>query len=480
LESLFPMPSSRPVLLVILFALFGPIASVAPQPASAPADSTRLVVPPLLLRPTDDGVTINVVFEGDPERIGLELRKAGEEGAWAPGGPPTSRGPDVLEWRLTGLGAATRYHYRVHTGGDERSGARGSFVTRRPPGQPFTFALITDPHILVRDFTEQELRASPLPSAVVKRYRTEAHARWTLRMYRAYGHAILPRVSRLVLQDGPDFVINLGDIIDLHGFGFNIPVPEPRWAKKGFLDYRRLLGPLGARAPHFWVIGNWDGEKGHFTEEERRRSRGPRLRYLPNPGSDTYRAGGSANQDYYAFQWGDAFFIVLNVISYTPTEHLLDRKKDPGRPDDYTLGKEQLSWLEKTLAGATARWKFICIHHPVGGSGGDARNSAYGRGGGRAARVGEQARVHALMRQHGVRAFFYGHDHVFTDLVVDGVHYTLPGSAGAPWKFTARETGYERYWPESGYARVQVSSKRVVVTFISSEKQVLYRFFMKG
>jgi predicted phosphodiesterase len=423
-------------------------------------------------------VTVNVVFEGDADGFALDLRRAGDEEAWASGGEPTPLGPDVLEWTLTGLESATRYRYRIRIAGTPA--ARGSFVTRRPPGQPFTFALITDPHILVRDFTEEELRASPLPDSVVKRYTTEENARWTLRMYRSYGHAMLPRVARLVLQDGPDFVINLGDVIDLHGFGFNIPVPEPRWAKKGFLDYRRLIGPLGSRVPHFWVLGNWDGEKGHFTEEERRRSRGSRLRYLPNPVSDTYPQGGSSNQDYYAFHWGDALFVVLNVVSYTPTEHLLDRKKNPGRPDDYTLGPDQLAWLEKTLAGSTAAWKFICIHHPVGGRGGDARNSAYGRGGGRAARVGEQARVHALMRKHGVQAFFYGHDHVFTDMVVDGVHYSLPGSAGAPWKFTTRETGYERYWPESGYARVQVGPERVVVSFISAEKQVLHRFLIRG
>ena len=45
--------------------------------------------------------------------------------------------------------------------------------------------------------------------------------------------------------------------------------------------------------------------------------------------------------------------------------------------------------------------------------------------------------------RHGVQIFFYAHDHVFTDMVVDGIHYTLPGSAGAPWKFAESETGYK-------------------------------------
>jgi hypothetical protein len=47
--------------------------------------------------------------------------------------------------------------------------------------------------------------------------------------------------------------------------------------------------------------------------------------------------------------------------------------------------------------------------------------------------------VHQLMQDHGVQIFFYGHDHTFTDMVVDGIHYTMPGSAGAVWMFTAAD-----------------------------------------
>jgi hypothetical protein len=65
---------------------------------------------------------------------------------------------------------------------------------------------------------------------------------------------------------------------------------------------------------------------------------------------------------------------------------------------------------------------------------------------------------------------------VFTDMVVDGIHYTLPGSAGAPWKFGVRETGYARYWTDSGYARVRVSPERVEVVFINADGQILHRY----
>jgi len=163
-------------------------------------------------------------------------------------------------------------------------------------------------------------------------------------------------------------------------------------------------------------------------------------------------------------------------MSYTPSGHYLS--DDIGLSDDWTLGEEQLLWLEETLKNSGSKWRVIFIHHPVGGNGGDEANSAYGRGGGRAASVGEQATVHALMRDYGVQVFFYGHDHVFFDMVVDGIHYTIPGSAGAPWKFSSAETGYpkESYWTDSGYAKVDVAPNRMDVAFINIDSETIYQY----
>jgi predicted phosphodiesterase len=77
------------------------------------------------------------------------------------------------------------------------------------------------------------------------------------------------------------------------------------------------------------------------------------------------------------------------------------------------------------------------------------------------------------MRKFGAQIFFYGHDHVFTDMVVDGIHYMLPGSAGAPWKFEEAETGYTQSWLDSGYARVHVTPDRVQVDFVAMGGRVL-------
>jgi len=413
----------------------------------------ELLGAPLLFAPTAEGFGISVVLRaGDPTELEAEVRDPAES-TWTGLPPPLSPAPDIAQWTVKGLSPGRRYLYRVSVAGDGGTAGRlgdplyeGSAATAAAPGTPFSFALIADPHIEPRD---------PVPPG-------------TTVINDGYGdmEATLLAVSGAVAAANPDFLIDLGDMLDYHVFGFNAPPPDAGWARLGYLNYRRLLGDTVGHAAHFPVIGNWDGESGCNTPEEIQRSVSQRLLYAPGPGASTYPEGGSANGDYYAFTWGDALFVVLNVMTYTPTCHLL--YDGPGLPDDWTLGAAQMAWLTQTLAHATSKWRFLFIHHAVGGAAGDVYDTAYGRGGGQAAHVGEQAQIHALMLQYGVQVFFYAHDHVFTDVVVDGIHYLLPGSAGAPWKFDGTATGYTHYWEDSGYSNVTVAADRVAVDFVSA------------
>ena len=225
------------------------------------------------------------------------------------------------------------------------------------------------------------------------------------------------------------------------------------------------------------MLGGWDSENGCNTVDEIERSRTQRLLYLPGPTPDTYPQGGSPFEDYYAFTWGDALFVMLNIYTYTPGCHLLSTY--PGLPDDWTLGDAQMAWLRTTLENATSKWRFLLIHHPAGGNAGDDVDSAYGRGGGRAAHVGEQDMIHQMMQDYGVQTMFYGHDHVFTDMPVDATHYTLPGSAGAIWFFTEAETGYTDFWSEPGWAKVDVNPTSVHVQFKGLAGDTLYDYTLE-
>ncbi len=428
---------------------------------------------PLLYAPTSDGISCNMVVEEGRELLEMALCRDGESN-WISVAPKLI-GQDVIEWHATGLSAGSRYSYQIrkHEPSEPTKELfKGGFSTRPKSGTSFTFDLITDSHLFVRDFTEEEIAEYPLEDAVP--LLTDIY-KVLYTYWRAEAITKLTRIARNVYSDSPDFLIHLGDVMDFHGFAHNPPSPDSRWTRKGYLEYRKLLGELAFNTAHMSTIGNWDGENGWFTEEEIDRSRSQRLLYLPTPGPDTYAEGGGMNSDYYAFQWGDALFVILNVMSYTPKDHPW-KKTDEGA-DTWSLGVEQLAWLEDTLKNSTSKWKFICAHHPAGGNGGSAQESVYGRGGGRAAYVGEQALVHQLMLDYGVQIFFYGHDHVFSDMVVDGIHYTLPGSAGAPnaWKFGSSATGYPHlsYQVDSGHARVRVTPDKVVVEFVNETGAVI-------
>ena len=428
--------------------------------------AVELVGAPLVFNPTPHNFTINAVLRsGFPSALRLRVRDESSLD-WTDIGSPTSPAPDIAQWPVTGLAPGRRYDYEIlpaaaMDGGPDQQTPQaiyaGSAVTAREPGAAFTFALLSDTHIQPRD---------PIPAGDA--VGTD---------FFGFDEATLQSVAKDMAASSPDFFINLGDMLDYHLFGFNQPPPDRSWARLAYLNYRRLFGDTLGHAAHFPVIGNWDGEDGFFSEEERQRSSSQRMTYLPGPTPDTYPQGGSASEDYYAFTWGDALFIVLNVMTYTPTQHLLGM--DPGLPDDWTLGPDQRAWLDRTLATATSKWRFLFIHHTVGGAAGNDIDSAYGRGGGQAARVGEQSAIHDMMLKYGVQIFFYGHDHVFTDMAVDGIHYTLPGSAGAPWKFDTSVTGYANYWPDSGYARVKVSQDRVQVDFIAVGGKVLMGYTLQ-
>lgn len=488
---------------------------MAPASSVSDPDVYRMIGAPLVFNPTYDGFSLHVVLEsGDVSKLRAFVRLEGDAN-WGELTQPAYPAEDAVQWSVEGLEPGTHYDYRVAAPvvGDVRDAAdggsdatipdaacaaceagtseprsaegaadaalalvasdasehhpddkdarpeavaethdlfRGSVVTQRPPGESFSFAMISDTHIAPRRVHSGDL--SVVDSA----------------------ETTLMQVGELLLENSPDFLINLGDMLDFHQFGFNAPPPDGQWTRWGYLNYRRLLLDSLGHLPHFAVIGNWDGENGNFSAEQIAYSREQRLRYLPGPEPSTYGFEGSPHEDYYAFTWGDASFVVLNVMTYTPTSHALDTID--GQADDWTLGGEQLAWFQRTLEQLSTRWRFVLIHHTVGGAAGDADNAAYGRGGGQAAGVGEQALVHDLMQEFDVQVFFYGHDHVFTDMVVDGIHYTLPGSAGAPWKFPREETGYAEQWEDSGFAEVDVSAASLNVRFVNVEGRVIHDY----
>jgi hypothetical protein len=348
------------------------------------------------------------------------------------------------------------------------------FRTQRPAGGRFDVALVADTHVA-------HVLRSP------QRVKNVAS------------------LTDHLLADRPEFVVFMGDEAttytpDEQGGQMNDETKvRGRWRA-----WRELYAPLLASVPSYLVLGNHEGEGSchqAWTRERwamQRWSTIARKRYLLNPLPTTYPEGGenagwsgdqndpntggaqagncSPFQNYYAWTWGDALFVVLDVQRYMSA-----RGDAPTVPEQRSLGTAQLSWLERTLARSTARWKFVLGHNVVGGwryNRAGSAPGAYGRGGARYAYVGQQAQVTELMKRYGARLFLYGHDHIFAHQQTDGIQFVC---CGRPTKLPARDESTPG-WVEAyghaaarnphdfymalGYTRLSISPERVVVRYI--------------
>ncbi len=419
--------------------------------ATNPVSESGLLLPPLLTRPTGSSIRVSALNNSKPAEAVVELRKEGTPDWKRPQPPLKVEGYTMFDWNLQELVPATRYEYRIllKQGSEEsfRQTANGSFITQRKGPSTYTALLMTDPHTGY---------FPPGSNPVLT----------------------LDRVVQNASRVKADFVLDLGDNVAWAGSREYGQTNQGR-AVSAYAQYRRQIGPLSAHCPHFALIGNWSGESGKFSEKSIQLAASVRRSLLPGPNHQTYPQGGSEGEDYYAFSWGDVLYIMLNIQTYSKPsapDKFPTLMADVNKIEEWTLGQKQMGWFETTLKNATERYRFVCIHHPAGGNAGDTLNTLYGRGGSRAWNTGEQLRIHNLMKKHKVQIFFYGHDHVFVDDIVEGIHYTLPGSCGAPWHFTKEETGYERFWPESGHAQLDITPEKATVTFFNLEGKNFYNF----
>jgi hypothetical protein len=207
-----------------------------------------------------------------------------------------------------------------------------------------------------------------------------------------------------------------------------------------------------------------------------------RKKYFPNPepggiysGNATPQEGAGLLQDYYAWEWGGALFIVLDP--FWPT-------RDRGGDDNWsmTLGEEQYRWLTKTLEKSKAPFKFVFIHHLVGGLGRDVRGgikpAPYMEWGGKNAdgtdgfaqhRPGWEMPIHQLLVKNHVSAVFHGHDHLYAKEELDGVIYQEVPQPSHPSGGTrsAEEYGYTGFiLGSSGHLRVTVERKQALVEYV--------------
>lgn len=356
-----------------------------------------------------------------------------------------------------------------------KRGTPTRFGTVKTAGHPFTFTIQADSH----------LDANVTPAVYLQ---TLANA----------------------LADKPDFHVDLGDT-----FMTDKRVRDFKDTLQQYVAQRYYFGQLCHSAPLFMVLGNHDGEVGYASDGPHSMaawSFAQRTKYFPAPeitnnadgktpgdgmysGRTSYANGQGAN--YYEFTWGDAQFIVLDPFWFTTTRPRGGGGGGPGRDKkdadiagtdenwSRTLGKDQYDWLTRTLEGSKAKYRFVFIHHLVGGLGkanrGGMESSVFFEWGGKNAdgtegfaehRPGWTMPIHDLLVKHHVSAVFHGHDHLYVHSERDGVTYQCVPQPGNPLGGTrsAEEYGYTsgKTLGSPGHMRIRVGPERTTIEFIRS------------
>ena len=403
----------------------------------------------ILGRPTNDSVTASVLsYEGFEGYVtfGSNVESLTHE-------TPHQEFLENIpaEIALTGLQANTRYVYQLHTRskGSEKFhvSAEGAFRTARAAGSAFVFTVQADPHL---DFgIDLEIYKKSLAN---------------------------------VLKSQPDFQVDLGDTF------MTDKRTDYRDALPQYIAQRYYFGLTGKSVPLFLVLGNHDGEKPDKNggEDMALWSNAQRKKYFPNPEPNAFYSGNVAShpragllQDYYAFEWGDALFVMLDPYWFG---------REPGRDGDNwsrTLGREQYLWLQRTLKTSRTKFTFIFTHNLVGGETREGRGgseaAAYFEWGGRDLdgrdsfaknRPDWAAPIHQLlMERHGGVVVFHGHDHLYAQQEKDGVIYQLvpqPGHSRFDNIRSAEEYGYKSgvIQGASGMLRISVSPEKSLVEYV--------------
>lgn len=466
--------------------------------------------PELLGRPTNNSITIQLIANmGVRARVqyGTTFGSYTHTTTAASFNTPISSFSDYpVEIVVSGLSADTTYYYRIQycrigsgtcTAGSETwiSRSQHTFHTKRSAASSFVFTITADTHVGFPSFSDEDVWLQTLDN---------------------------------IVDDAPDFNIDLGDTFTMDS---NMTESTTR---NIYLQQRKdYFSQISHSVPLFLALGNHENEEGWNRDDDGANladnvpilSINARKRYFLNPNplespfytgdmdADCPVAGVSTTntipcsfidgdhlrEDYYAWEWGSALFVVLDPYFYTmkkPYDGPLGGEDTTGEvvgdPWDWTLGAEQYWWLKDTLEASTATFKFVFSHQVTGGAVA-SQDYGYGRGGAMATpyfewgghnddlgetwgwdieRSGAQwmgaVPVHQLFIDNNVTAFFHGHDHVFAQEEVDGIIYQECPRASDP----NYGTGFD-YYPgimiaNSGHLRVTVSPYDVKVEYVRS------------
>ncbi len=290
-----------------------------------------------------------------------------------------TRGDAVIMWRTLDA-ADSKVVYRAGADGEEQEIVVDTPVTIHeiPLTDLGTDTEITY-HVESGGVASQEhvFRTAPLPGTPVR------FVGWADSQS---GWEVFTEQVPLLVDDGPSFVIGVGDLVSN---GKN----DPDWKEQLFGPARPLLHQI----PLFAAIGNHEGNSHNWYD----------LLSYPYPDGDP------DHESYYSYSWGNVFAVVIDPYKLPCAFGGVDTPHS--------------AWLKEVVASEEAQaatWRIAYAHEPaVSESWGDGSCTYHGNS---CVREG----ILPLLAAHGFHAYFAGHTHAWERGEVAGMVHLIMGGGG--------------------------------------------------
>lgn len=457
-------PATIPAITTPVSRAISPVCTspLSGKTGDSPDFGSHFTATELLTRPTGDSVTVSLVPK---EALEILLEYGTSPGSLSCQTPAVPAKPGLpVNVTITGLTPDMQNYYRtcykMAGSAGYQCGPEHTFHTSRLPGSTFTFGIQADSH------PERDKQM--------------------------FNSALYAQTMSNVAKDQPDFYITLGDDFSID------PLIEKNQLSQAavdavYLNQRKYLGVIGSDSPIFLVNGNHEEGARYLLDGTHNNAAVyagmSRMQFFPQPVPDGFYTGDTEAVefvglpgDYYAWEWGDALFVVIDpywhspvAVDSVPVKNAL-KKRDLG---EITLGDLQYQWFRKTLEESNATHKFVFAHHVLGTGRGGIENAMLFEWGGQnqkgtlvfdTLRPGWELPVQQLMAKNGVTIFFQGHDHLFARQELDGVTYQEVPLPADPTYSTFNADAYKSgtKMANTGYLRVTVSPRNVTVDYVKS------------
>ncbi|MDH4136050.1 MAG: metallophosphoesterase [Anaerolineae bacterium] len=468
-------------LVALVLSLMGLVLAGPAQAAEITFTGTEL-----LSRPTANSVSVTIVPDA---AILLYYEYGTTSGVYTEQTATTTATAGTPKTVVIGdLTANTDYYYRMRystdAGANWETRPEYSFHTARAAGNTFTFTITSDSHVNI-----------VMGSATT----------WT-------------NTCNDVAADDPDFHIDLGDTVAMR----SVDPGDVAGAEAAYEYQLPFFNIFSASSPVFLVPGNHEQKEGWHVDGTPNDTGPPedslpvigtnaQKKYFPMPFPDAFYTGDSSTlsyldgdqlrENYYAWAWGDALFVVIDPFWYTTTKPYVNdigggETNGTGSGDawSWTLGQTQFDWLKTTLTNSTAAYKFVFTHQLLTDASLTSQED-YGHAGANHAHMVEWGGnneapddstwawdtrragwgsdpIHDMMVDAGVSAVFHGHDHQYAYEQRDGVVYqAIPaagwGSGGSGFGMYTTDDGYTiQALSNCGHLRVTVGPSETTVEYL--------------